>query len=238
MVAKADPRNRPPGNSVGGFLLKFLVLLLLSALCCSAAAASAPDVHAIAKAVDDRYNHLRSLETEFSETYRGMGVERAEAGTLWLKKPGRMRWEYRTPQAKLFVSDGKNAWFYLPGERQARRIPVKQLDDLRSPLAFLLGKARLEKELEGLSFAPDVKPATPGDIVLRGVPKMLAERVNQVIVEVTPESRIARIILQEADGSETEFRFSEQKENVTVAEERFHFEPPPGVEVVEGEMGQ
>ena len=83
--------------------------------------------------MDNHYNHLRTLQAEFSESYRGAGIERSEAGSLWLKKPGKMRWEYRSPKEKLFLSDGKNAWFYLPGDRQVRRTSVKKLDDLRPP---------------------------------------------------------------------------------------------------------
>jgi outer membrane lipoprotein carrier protein len=203
-----------------------------------AVAAPAPDVRAIAQAVDNRYNQLRSLQAEFSEIYRGTDTERTESGTLWLKKPGKMRWEYHSPQEKLFLSDGKDAWFYLPKDRQARRIPVRQLDDLRSPLAFLLGKARLEKELQGLSIAPDVSPLTPGNVVLRGVPKALSGRVSQVMLEITPDPHIARIIVEEVDGSETEYRFSAQKENVEISGEHFRFEPPPGVEVIVGQLGQ
>ena len=138
-----------------------------------------PDIHAIAQAVDNHYNHLRTLQAEFSESYRGAGIERSESGSLWLKKPGKMRWEYRSPKEKLFLSDGKDAWFYIPGDRQVRRTSVKKLDDLRSPLALLLGKTRLEKELDGLSVAPDVAPLTPGNTVLRGVPKGMADRINR-----------------------------------------------------------
>ena len=122
------------------------------------AASPAPDVHAIAQAVDERYNHLHTLQTDFTEIYRGAGTERTESGTLWLKKPGKMRWEYRSPREKLFLSDGRDAWFYVPGERQVRRTAVKKLDDLRSPLAFLLGKTKLEKELQALSLAPMWRP--------------------------------------------------------------------------------
>jgi outer membrane lipoprotein carrier protein len=149
-----------------------------------------------------------------------------------------MRWEYRSPREKLFLSDGKQAWFYVPGDQQARRAPVKKLDDLRSPLRFLLGKTKLEKELEGLSFAPDLPPLNAGGVVLRGVPKALADRVSQVILEITPQNLISRIELEEVDGSVTEYRFSEQKENVGVAERQFTFDRPPGVEVIEGEFGQ
>ena len=203
-----------------------------------AAASPAPDVHAVAQAVDERYNHLRSLQAEFTEIYRGAGMERTESGTLWLKKPGKMRWEYRSPRDKLFLSDGKDAWFYVPGEKQVRRTAVKKLDDLRSPLAFLLGKTKLEKELQGLSLAPDVAPLTAGDVVLRGVPKSLADRVSQVLLEITAEHWIGRILIEEVDGSVTEYRFNSQREDVAVDDQRFRFVVPEGVEVIDGELGQ
>jgi outer membrane lipoprotein carrier protein len=202
------------------------------------ATAAATDVHAIASAVDARYNHLHTLQCEFTEIYSGAGSQRTESGTLWLKKPGKMRWEYRSPRAKLFVGDGKNAWFYVPGERQVRRTEIRKLDDLRSPLAFLLGKTKLEKELADLSLAPDVPPIVVGDTVLRGVPKAIADRVNQVLLEITPESWIRRIVIQEADGSTTEYRFSDEKENVKIADQRFEFSIPDGVEVIDQDFGQ
>lgn len=216
-------------------LRNFVVIGLATAI---AAAVPAPDVHAIAQAVDERYNRLHSLQSDFTEIYRGAGMERTESGTLWLKKPGKMRWQYRSPREKLFLSDGKDAWFYVPGERQVRRTPVKKLDDLRSPLAFLLGKTKLEKELQALSLASDVAPLAPEDVVLRGVPKSLADRVNQVLLEITPEHWISRIIIEEVDGSVTEYRFTNQRENVAVTDQQFQFAVPDGVEVIDGELGQ
>jgi outer membrane lipoprotein carrier protein len=224
---------------LNSILRNFVVLWLVAAI---ASAAPVPDVHALAQAVDERYNHLRSLQAEFTEVYRGAGTERTESGTLWLKKPGKMRWEYRSPREKLFLSDGKDAWFYVPGERQVRRTAVKKLEDLRSPLAFLLGKTKLEKELQGLSLvrdpAPGVAPPAAGDVVLRGVPKSLADRVSQVLLEITPEHWISRILIEEVDGSVTEYRFSDQRENVSVPDQRFRFAVPDGVEVIDGELGQ
>ncbi|MGA8622285.1 MAG: outer membrane lipoprotein chaperone LolA [Candidatus Sulfotelmatobacter sp.] len=221
-------------------MIKFLVVSLLAAITLSAAAL-AEDVHTLAQAVDQHYDHVRSLEAQFIEVYRGSGMERTESGTLWLakgglKKPGKMRWEYRSPREKLFVSDGKDAWFYVPDDRQARRTEARKLDDIRSPLAFLLGKTKLEKELQGLSLAPDVEPLAAGDVVLRGVPQALAQRVSEILLEVTPEHRIVRLVINEVDGSVTEYRFSDQKENEAIADGRFRFKPPPGTETVEGNV--
>jgi outer membrane lipoprotein carrier protein len=192
----------------------------------------------VAQAVDQHYDRLRSLEADFTEIYQGGGIERTESGTLWLKKPGKMSWEYRSPEDKLFVSDGKDAWLYLPVEKQARKSSLRKLEDLRSPLAFLLGKTKLEKELGGLSFAPDMQAWKAEDSILRGVPRGMEDRVSQVLLEITPEHRIARIMIQGVDDSITEYRFSNQKEDVQIPDSKFRFVAPPGTETVEDETGE
>ena len=210
------------------------VTCLLVLLGGAAQVAAQPDVHTIAEKVDKRYNHMQTLQAQFAETYSGAGMTRKESGTLELKKPGRMRWDYDQPRPKMFLTDGKTAWFYVPGERQVRRAPVKDIDDLRSPLRYLLGKAKLEKEFIGLEIDTNATPVNAGDIVLRGVPKGMQERVSNTLLEVTTEGLIQRIVVEEMDGSATEFRFLQQKENVQIADQRFRFVPPPGVEVVQG----
>ncbi len=215
--------------------LKFVAVLLITF---PPTIVQAGDVRAIAEGVDRHYNHLRTLECEFTEIYSGSGSERTESGTLWLKKPGKMRWEYRSPKEKLFVGDGKQAWFYVPAEHQVRKTSMRKLDDLRSPLAFLLGKTRLEKELGELSLAPDVAPLAPGDVLLKGVPKGLEDRFRQVLLEITPDSSIQRIVLQEVDGTTIEYRFNGQKEDVEITDRRFEFAVPDGVEVIEESFGQ
>jgi outer membrane lipoprotein carrier protein len=216
----------------------WLLLLVGSFPALGSMASTEPDVHAIAQAVDNHYNHLRSLQADFTEIYRGNGMDRNELGTLWLKKPRKMRWEYRSPKEKLFLSDGETAWFYVPGERQARKEPFKKLEDLRSPLGFLLGKTKLEKELKGLSLAPDVAPLASQDVVLRGLPNGMQEQISEVLLEITPDRRIVRIILQGTDDAITEYRLTDQKENVAIADQRFRFAPPSGVETIEGDLGQ
>ncbi|ABF40576.1 outer membrane lipoprotein carrier protein LolA [Candidatus Koribacter versatilis Ellin345] len=210
-------------------LFKSLVFLLLASL-----AFAQTDIKKLAEGVDHRYNDLRSMSAQFSERYSGNGMEREETGTLSLKKPGKMRWEYQSPREKLFVSDGKLAWFYVPGEKQVRQAQVKKLDDLRSPLRYLLGHTKLEKEFTGLSLAPDVKPAVAGNTVLRGIPVSMADRVSQVLLEITPEHRIARIVVSELDGSTTEFTFSQEQDNPSLADSSFEFKPPAGVEILQG----
>jgi outer membrane lipoprotein carrier protein len=196
----------------------------------------AQDIRQLARAVDEHYNHLRSLQSDFTEIYRGDGPDRVESGTLWLKKPRKMRWEYRSPKEKLFVSDGQVVWFYLPSERQVRKTEFRKLDNVRSPLAFLLGKTKLENELQGLSKVLDKAPAASGNTVLRGVPKGMAGEVSEVQLEIAPGDEIVRIVLMEPDGGATEFRFAGWKENGAMSESLFHFTPPTGVETVEGDL--
>jgi len=227
-LSSSQPGSRAISGSFRVFVRTSMFLL------CALSLQAQTDAHALAAKVDQRYDHMRTLQAQFTETYTGAGVSRTESGTLLLKKPGRMRWDYDQPRPKMFLTDGQMAWFYVPGEHQARRTPVKQIDDLRSPLRYLLGKTKLEKELEGLSVAPDQKPAFAGDVVLRGVPKGLQDRVQQTLVEVSPDGLITRIVVEEIDGSTTEFRFLQQKENVEVPDAQFRFVPPPGVEIVAG----
>ena len=168
--------NRPGRISVGLGRTLLGVLVLAGPL-----TMRAQDIRPTARAVDEHYNHLRSLQTDFTEIYRGDGAERTDTGTLWLKKPRKMRWEYRSPKEKLFVSDGKVVWFYLPAEKQLRKTEFRKLDDLRSPIAFLLGKTKLENELTGLSKVADQAPMNPANTLLRGVPKAMADRISEVL---------------------------------------------------------
>jgi len=216
----------------GGRGLRLASFILL----CAYAAFAEPDLRSLTTAVDAHYNRIRTLEAQFTETYSGPGASRTESGTLLLKKPGRMRWDYTEPRPKLFLVDGQTAWFYVPGENQVRRTPVKQIDDLRSPLRFLLGKTNLAKEFDNLHIAANEKPVNSGDAVLEGVPKGLRERVSRTLLEVATDGNIRRIVVEEMDGSVTEFRFLQQKENVEIPDARFRFTPPDGVEVVSGTL--
>jgi len=217
-------------------LISFLVAVLT--ICAGALTLFAlPNVSSVARQVDDRYNHLQTLVADFTEIYQGSGMERTESGMLWLKKPGKMRWEYRSPEEKLFVDDGRDGWLYLPAERQVRKSSMKKLNDIRSPLALLLGKTKLEKELAGLSFAPDIQTWHTEDVILRGVPRGMEDTLRQVLLEITPEHAIARILLYGTDDSITEYRFSNQKENLAVPDAKFRFSPPPGTEVIADEAG-
>ncbi|MGA2849414.1 MAG: outer membrane lipoprotein carrier protein LolA [Terracidiphilus sp.] len=204
--------------------------LVLAALALSISPfAQAPSAHDLAQRVDRHYNTLHSLTAGFTETYKGMGIDRTETGKLLLLKPGRMKWDYSNPAGKVFLLDGKYAWFYSRGNSQVQRIPAKKLDDLRSPLRFLLGHTELEKEMNGLKLAP----AAGGRFTLTGVPKGQENRVTRLTLTTTVEGTITGIEVEETDGALTHFTFTGEVPNAPISPETFHFTPPQGVPVVD-----
>lgn len=215
-------------------ITRFVVLGLL--LTSFAGAADSP-LSQIVSRVDHRYNHLTTMKAQFHESYIGAGIARSESGELWLQKPGKMRWQYEQPTPKLFIVDGKNAFFYVPSEQQARRMPAKKLDDFRSPIRYLLGHTKLQSEFNKLAISSE-PPKQAGDAVLEGVPKGMEDRVQRVLLEINSADQISRIRIEELDGSTTEFEFQDIEENIPVKSDLFHFTPPAGVEVVEGQEAE
>jgi outer membrane lipoprotein carrier protein len=208
------------------FLRAFCVL----SLAVPAGAQSTVKPAEIAARVDRHYNALHSLEVHFVQNYEGMGMHRHEAGVLLLKKPGRMRWTYTDPDGKLFILDGHDGYFYSPGESEAQKVPEKQLDDLRSPLQFLLGHTELEKELKNLT----VTSSGSSSYVLAGVPKGLEQRVASLKITAAADGTIQSMTITETDGVTNTFDFSGEAANVPAPNSAFVFTPPPGVHVVMG----
>ena len=117
-----------------------LFRLLVGLVAVSALSADA-NLDALLNRVEVRYNRARTLQVLFNEQYLRPGVgQKVESGTLALRKPGRMRWDYRKPAGKLAVSDGKFLYLYDPEQNQAQRFKMQDTEDLRAPLAFLRGK--------------------------------------------------------------------------------------------------
>ena len=227
MTPRVEQPARSPFSSIR---MRWSALLVCA---CTLSASAQIDVRAVAARVDTHYNHLRSLSARFTETYSGMGQHRTEAGTVLLRKPGRMRWSYAG--GKLFVLDGKYAISYTPGDPQAQRIPAKQMEDLRSPLRFLLGHTQLEKELDHIQSSPGPN----GAVILSGTPHYEVsggeQRLQRISVTVMPASgTITALGLEEIDGSTTQFTFSEQHENVPSTDADFKFDAPNGVVITNG----
>jgi len=206
-------------------------LLLVALMPDLARAQTSPlTAHDLADRIDRHYNSLHSLEVQFTQTYQGMGMNRKEAGVLLLKKPGKMRWTYSQPTGKLFVLDGKYGYFYSPGDTEVQRVPIKKLDDMRSPLRLLLGHAKLEQELTGLQAAPQAD----GTYLLTGIPKGLEKRVAGFSLAATADGVIRSMKVEETDGITNAFVFADEKPNAAAPDSDFVFNAPAGVKVVDG----
>lgn len=203
---------------------------LALAIAIATAHAQAPTAQTFAQRVDKHYNALHSLNVHFTQKYDGMGMHRVESGTLLLKKPGKMRWTYSQPAGKLFVLDGKDAYFYSPGDTEIPRVSAKKLDDLRSPLRFLLGHTQLAKELTGLQ----ISPAENGDYTLSGIPKNMEQRIASFSVTATADGVIRFMRIEETDGAINTFTFSDEQPNARATDADFVFQAPAGTHIIEG----
>ncbi len=213
----------------------FLIILAVAA----SFAPSQRSAAGIAHALEARYQHARTLKAIFFERYSdGTGGMAAESGTVYFSRPGRMRWEYESPEDKLFLVDGTNVWFYVPVDRTASRAKLKRSSDWRTPLALLTEKANLSELCQSLQVLDPAsargwdKPLSNDDTLLKCVPKG-ADAASYMVFEVDPEGRLSRVVIHESGNVETEFRFGNWEENIVIPEIKFHFQPPPGVSIVD-----
>jgi outer membrane lipoprotein carrier protein len=215
-------------------------------LCCLALAAVAPssDVKTVVHSVESRYSHAHTLSASFLERYsQGGHLAQAESGSVYFSRPGRMRWDYESPETKLFLVDGKNVWLYIPADRTASRARVRDSADWRTPFALLTGKLTLARlcghiELVANGSGSSALAAENAVQTLRCTPRAGDAGLNsspfqEVLLGVDSEFRIVSVLIREAGDSETEFEFGNWEENRELPESKFHFEPPAGVAIVD-----
>jgi outer membrane lipoprotein carrier protein len=179
--------------------------------------------------VENHYNHTQSLKLDFSETYTAARrPTQVERGVLYLRKPGKMRWDYAAPAGKVFLSDGKNVFFYTPDNHRLEKSKLKESEDLRAPLAFLLGKLNFWKEFRSFTSRNE------GDSVwVTAIPNSDQAAYSQVEFLVAPNFVINRVRITGVERSVLDFTFTNEQVNAPVAASMFTFTPPPGTEFVE-----
>lgn len=194
----------------------------------------------LARLLQEHYRQPRTLQAVFLERYsEGQHQARVESGNVYFRRPGQMRWEYDSPEKKLFLVDGKTTWFYVPFDHTVTKAPVKESSDWRTPLALLTGKADLSRlcrqiDLESESGVPD------GHAVLRCLPKEPKSASNEDdFTEVRLEldsitGELARINIRQPGGVELEYRFGNWRTDIPLAADLFHFQVPTGVAIVDG----
>jgi outer membrane lipoprotein carrier protein len=196
-------------------------------LCALSAFAADPRLDTLLQSVETRYNHAKTLQVLFTEQYTPPGrPSRTESGVLLLRKPGRMRWDYSQPKGKLFISDGKSLWLYTPADNRAAKMKLQASEDMRAPLAFLLGKLHFTKEFRNIEARLE-----GSDTRLTAEPTSDNLPYSRVEFVVTPDSHIRQVKVTGYDKSVLDFTFAQEKMDPPLDAKLFRFEPPPGVEV-------
>ena len=185
---------------------------------------------ALLKGVEARYNRAKTLQVLFQEDYTraGEGHRPTESGILMLRKPGRFRWAYNQPKGKLWISDSKSLWLWLPDENRAEKMKLQESEDMRAPLAFLLGKLYFEKEFRDLQARPDGT-----DTRITGAPKTDTLPYSEVQFVVTPDSRIRIVKVTGFDKSVMEFHFDQERLDPKLDDKLLQFHVPKGADLVE-----
>lgn len=179
------------------------------------------------KGIENRYNRASTLQATFTETYTTRGRKTIEKGELYLRKPGRMRWEYTQPAGKLFVSDGKYFYYYNAEQKRAERMNMKQAEDMRAPLGFLLGRLDFDRDFKEYRVRAEGE-----NLIINALPKSNKLPFTDVTFMVNSKFAIERLSVQGQDQSVLEFQFTNEKINSAVSRELFKFQAPPGVEYV------
>jgi outer membrane lipoprotein carrier protein len=201
---------------------------LIGLLAVSVLGADTPLDGLLAK-VEDHYNRTKTLQVSFTEQYTPPGsIRRTESGTLLLRKPGRMRGDYAQPKGKLFISDGKFLWLYTPDDNKAEKMPLKAMQDMRAPLAFLLGKLHFAKEFRNLqAHAEGAVTRITGEPQTQDLPYTTVEFV------VSAENRIQELKVTGFDHSILDFIFDQEKDDPPLDAKLFEFHLPPGASLEE-----
>jgi len=203
-------------------------LLLLGAV------ASTPSLDDFVRQFESSYHAVKTIRADFTQTYITEGRTQTESGVVYFARGGLMRWDYQRPQPKLFFSDAKRLELYVPEEKQLTRTTVKESDDIRVPFRLLLSRPDLRRVFSRLEFAPDALPHEPADRVLRGYPKKaFQDDYRQVLMEVSPQFDIRRVLVTLPDQSSMEFEFDHIQRDVPLNRTMFQFTPPPGTEVID-----
>lgn len=211
-----------------------LVASLTVALAGGRVAAQPQSAAELAAALQKKYATVRDFSADFVQTYRGGVLNRQlkDTGRVMVRKPGKMRWEYKTPEEKLFVSDGTSIYWYVPQDRQAEKRPMPADDQASTPALFLAGKGDITRD-----FTPALaeRPAgqAEGSLALKLVPRTPQEEYDWLIIVVDPSSLSLRgLVTADSQGGTSSFTFANLKENVGLSDKLFTFTPPRGVEVV------
>ena len=224
--------SRPARCALG--LSSLLAAFFLAVPAAAQERASTDDVVA---QVERRYNRVQTLRADFIQRFTSGPTTMVESGTVHFRKPDRMRWEYNSPEEKLFLTDGEYAYFYVPAERQVRRSKLKESAHWQTAFALILGRVRLRKVFSRIDLVILNRAGDPVRWQLRGHPRSGRQGFKQVVFDLDGDYRIRRVEIQQRDGALMEFHFRRWQDNPAVDAELFRPAFPSGTAWIdEGEI--
>lgn len=204
--------------------------------------AGAADSEIYVKQLESVYRRAHTLEAKFLQQYsEGGKITRSESGTAYFRRPGKMRWEYASPEANLFVVDGKFAWFYVPADHTVSRVAARDSSDWRTPLSLLAGEMKVSRVCANVALSgvqPSDSTVVRMDCALRGTEKEAkAGRPHDfAYFEINKSNgELKRIVVTGSGGVRMEMQFSNWHFDPPAPEALFHFQPPKGVAIVNGD---
>jgi outer membrane lipoprotein carrier protein len=192
------------------------------------------DVAAVVDRVQKRYDGAEDFRAKFNQTLTNAAFKRktSSTGEVLLKKPGRMRWNYQTPDPKMYLADGDTLWLYEPEDKQAFKQDLKT-SQLPAALAFLTGKGKLAAEFD-ISFAKDARVGSPGDYVLALSPKQPQSTVKAIRFVVDPTTfQVRQSMITDGQGNTNDLLFTDIRINTKLGDGTFRWAPPTGTRVID-----
>lgn len=177
------------------------------------------------------YDATRDLRAKFEQQLDSPSRAPSKAsGELWLKKPGKMRWDYAKPEKKLMVSDGSTLWVYQPDDEQAYKQDLRG-NALPAQVSFLLGEGKLDKEFDASLTKIDGLGAD--EVALKMVPKVGTTAYRYLVFVVDGKSgQVKQTIIYGQDGSTNKLSFVDVQQNKGVDDGKFKFAPPSGTHIL------
>ena len=214
-------------------VLALFIHLSGTEICANNPPAAQDQLDQLIDGLQKKYSKMTGLSADFVQVYQGAdGRNIRESGRLILKRPGKARWEYSSPERKIFLSDGKHIYFYVSGERQATKASIKESADPQIPFLFLLGRGDLRRDFSRIELLNDERAVESGNKILRLVPKKAPDEFKKLLVEVNPTTfQVKRLVIFERSGARMDFLLNNTQENFVASESVFRFTAPDGVTI-------
>jgi len=216
--------------------MRSVLLSLLGALAwVGATAVDGVAVDEVVRHVQERFDATKDLSASVDQelVVASAGKTLHATGTVVFKRPGKMRWDLRNGTTQVIVADGTTLWFYQPDEQQVLKAPFRAAFRSSTPISFLTGVGRL-----GEDFDVQIEDQTDGVIHLALRPRKGEGDLGRLRLTVDARSYdIVGAEVVDPVGNITRLRFSGLRRNSGVEDAQFHFDVPPGVDVIEAPIG-